>query len=67
MKTYEDALRYLDWLCVFGVKEGLERIRALADALGQPQNFYRTIHVAGTNGKNTRRKKFLVGAEDTAT
>ena len=53
MKTYEDALRYLDWLCVFGVKEGLERIRALADALGQPQNFYRTIHVAGTNGKGS--------------
>ena len=53
MKTYKDALKYLDWLCVFGVKEGLERITELAAALGQPQNFYRTIHVAGTNGKGS--------------
>ena len=53
MKTYEDALKYLDWLCIFGVKEGLERIKALTAALGEPQNFYRTIHVAGTNGKGS--------------
>ena len=53
MKTYNDALKYLDWLCIFGIKKGLERIEALAAALGQPQNFYRTIHVAGTNGKGS--------------
>ncbi|MBR0261423.1 MAG: bifunctional folylpolyglutamate synthase/dihydrofolate synthase [Selenomonadaceae bacterium] len=53
MKTYKDALKYLDWLCIFGIKEGLERIEELAAALGQPQNFYRTIHVAGTNGKGS--------------
>lgn len=53
MKTYDDALKYLDWLCTFGVKEGLERIRALTAKLGEPQNFYRTIHVAGTNGKGS--------------
>lgn len=53
MKTYDDALKYLDWLCVFGIKEGLERIRALTAKLGEPQNFYRTIHVAGTNGKGS--------------
>ena len=53
MKTYDDALAYLDWLCVFGIKEGLERIRALTAHLGEPQNFYRTIHVAGTNGKGS--------------
>lgn len=51
--SYNDALKYLDWLCVFGIKEGLERIRALTAALGEPQNFYRTIHVAGTNGKGS--------------
>ena len=50
---FSDALKYLDWLCVFGVKEGLERIKELAAELGQPQNFYRTIHVAGTNGKGS--------------
>ena len=53
MKTYDDALKYLDWLCVFGIKEGLERIKELTVALGEPQNFYRTIHVAGTNGKGS--------------
>ena len=53
MKTYNDALKYLDWLCVFGIKEGLERIKALTAALGEPQNFYKTIHVAGTNGKGS--------------
>lgn len=53
MKTYDDALKYLDWLCVFGIKEGLKRIEQLAAALGNPQNFYRTIHVAGTNGKGS--------------
>lgn len=53
MKTYEDALAYLNWLCVFGVKEGLERIKSLATALGEPQRAYRTIHVAGTNGKGS--------------
>ena len=53
MKTYDDALKYLDHLCIFGIKEGLERITQLADALDNPQNFYRTIHVAGTNGKGS--------------
>jgi len=53
LKTYDDALKYLDWLSVFGIKEGLERIRALTAKLGEPQNFYRTIHVAGTNGKGS--------------
>lgn len=53
MKTYADALKYLDYLCTFGIKEGLERITELATALDNPQNFYRTIHVAGTNGKGS--------------
>ena len=53
MKNYDDALKYLDWLCTFGIKEGLERIKALAAALGEPQNFYKTVHVTGTNGKGS--------------
>ena len=51
--NYASALKYLDYLCTFGIKEGLERITQLADALDNPQNFYRTIHVAGTNGKGS--------------
>lgn len=53
MKTYKDALKYLEQLCQFGIKEGLERTKKLAAALGNPQNFYRTIHVTGTNGKGS--------------
>ncbi|MBQ9487998.1 MAG: bifunctional folylpolyglutamate synthase/dihydrofolate synthase, partial [Selenomonadaceae bacterium] len=51
--TYKDALKYLDWLAVFGIKEGLERINRLMTKLGEPQNFYDTVHVAGTNGKGS--------------
>ena len=53
MKTFDDALKYLEHLCTFGIKEGLERITEITDALGKPQNFYRTIHVTGTNGKGS--------------
>lgn len=35
----------------FGMKPGLESIRALCAALGDPQKRFRAIHVAGTNGK----------------
>ena len=35
----------------FGMKPGLETIRALCAALGDPQKRFRAIHVAGTNGK----------------
>jgi dihydrofolate synthase/folylpolyglutamate synthase len=36
-----------------GIKPGLERTIALAESVGNPQNLYDTIHVAGTNGKGT--------------
>ena len=35
----------------FGMKPGLETIRSLCAALGDPQKRFRAIHVAGTNGK----------------
>lgn len=35
------------------VKLGLERIEALLEELGNPQLGYKTIHVAGTNGKGS--------------
>ncbi len=34
-------------------KPGLERIRGFCEALGSPHVAYRTIHVAGTNGKGS--------------
>ena len=47
-------MTFLDELAArrrFGMKPGLETIRALCAALGDPQLKFKAIHVAGTNGK----------------
>jgi dihydrofolate synthase/folylpolyglutamate synthase len=44
---------YLGHLQHFGIKLGLENIAALCAALGDPQNRFPSIHVAGTNGKGS--------------
>ena len=46
-------LEYLFGLEFHGHKFGLENITAIADALGRPQAAYRTVAVAGTNGKGS--------------
>lgn len=52
--TYREAVAYIHSLLKFGVRPGLERIRALLSALGNPHLAGpRFIHVAGTNGKGT--------------
>ena len=48
-----DAERYLAELEPVGWHFGLERMRALCDQLGRPQDRYRTLHVVGTNGKSS--------------
>jgi dihydrofolate synthase/folylpolyglutamate synthase len=37
----------------FGIKPGLDVIRALMQALGNPQERIKTVHVTGTNGKGS--------------
>ncbi|MBI5137048.1 MAG: bifunctional folylpolyglutamate synthase/dihydrofolate synthase [Nitrospirae bacterium] len=44
---------YLDHLTLFGIKLGLDTVRALLDALGDPHTRYPAIHIAGTNGKGS--------------
>ena len=51
--NYLESLKYLDELNILGIKPGLERINLLTKALGNPQNFFESIHVAGTNGKGS--------------
>ena len=51
--TYEEALSYIHGVSWTFCKPGLERIRALCEALGNPQDGLRFIHVAGTNGKGS--------------
>lgn len=37
----------------FGIKPGLERITTLMRILGDPQDSFRSVHIAGTNGKGS--------------
>lgn len=58
--TYPEAIAYLyDRLPVFhrigakAIKPGLGNIIRLCEALGNPQKRFRSVHVAGTNGKGS--------------
>lgn len=60
MYIYTEAIDYLySRLPMFtrdgasAYKKDLDRTVALCDALGNPQNKYKTIHVGGTNGKGS--------------
>lgn len=44
---------YLDRVEVYGIKFGLDNIRAVLDDLGRPEDSFPSIHVAGTNGKGS--------------
>lgn len=48
-----EAIEYIHSLEKFGIKPGMERIRALCSELGNPQDKLKIIHVAGTNGKGS--------------
>ncbi len=53
--NYGESVRYLYSLGneVLTAKLGLDRIRALLEALGNPHRACRWIHIAGTNGKGS--------------
>jgi dihydrofolate synthase / folylpolyglutamate synthase len=51
--TYSSAVDYLYRLQRHGIKLGLETMTALMVRLGTPQTRYRTLHIAGTNGKGS--------------
>jgi dihydrofolate synthase/folylpolyglutamate synthase len=48
-----DPLTYLFSLEQFGIKFGLENISTLVARLGHPENAFRSVHIAGTNGKGS--------------
>jgi dihydrofolate synthase/folylpolyglutamate synthase len=50
---YDEAVAWLYDLQYFGVKLGLDNTLALLDSLDNPQKRYRSVHVAGTNGKGS--------------
>ena len=51
--TYGEALDYIHSVNWTFCKPGLERVRELCAALGNPQDSLKYIHVAGTNGKGS--------------
>lgn len=51
--NYEEALQFIHSTYKFGSKLGLQNITKLTELLGNPQNSYKIIHVAGTNGKGS--------------
>jgi dihydrofolate synthase/folylpolyglutamate synthase len=50
---YEETVTYLYQLRNSGTKFGLENIQELLKLLGNPDTHYRSIHIAGTNGKGS--------------
>ena len=51
--TRSEGRAYLGRLQRFGVKLGLENVAALCAALGDPQDRFPSVHIAGTNGKGS--------------
>ena len=51
--NYQQAIDYLYSLQKTGIKLGLENIRQILNFLNNPQNKFKSIHIAGTNGKGS--------------
>jgi dihydrofolate synthase / folylpolyglutamate synthase len=51
--SYDETIDYLYSLQKYGIKFGLDNIRKLSAALGNPHASFPCIHVAGTNGKGS--------------
>ena len=51
--TYDKCLALMYSMKRFGIQPGLDLISAILKELKEPQNRYKTIHIAGTNGKGS--------------
>ncbi len=51
--TYSEALNFIINKQSLGIMPGLSRIKRELEKLNNPQNSFKTVHVAGTNGKGT--------------
>ena len=51
--NYNEALAYLQTLNPMGIRLGLEQVQSLLERLGNPQDAYPSILIAGTNGKGS--------------
>ena len=53
LNEYENSVHYLYSLQKHGIKLGLANIRDLMLILGEPHTSFRSVHIAGTNGKGS--------------
>jgi dihydrofolate synthase/folylpolyglutamate synthase len=51
--TYNNFIKNLNARGMFRIRPGLKVIRKVLHALGDPQDRYPTLHIAGTNGKGS--------------
>jgi len=51
--TYNDSLKAMYGLRRFGIKLGLDVIKKILSGLGNPENHFNCIHIAGSNGKGS--------------
>ncbi len=51
--NYKDTLNYIHSLGNFSLPAGLDRIKKVMNVLGNPQDSFKSIHIAGTNGKGS--------------
>ena len=53
MKSFEEAVAWLEGVPRYSKKDGLENMYKLMERFGNPQKRFHVIHVAGTNGKGS--------------
>lgn len=53
MKTYDEAIHWINSRLRFGIKPGLERMQWIMEKLGSPEKKLKVIHIGGTNGKGS--------------
>ena len=51
--NYEETLSYIHSLGMFSLPAGLDRIKKVLSLLLSPQDKFKSIHIAGTNGKGS--------------
>lgn len=51
--NYQEAVDYIEEIPKFTTKHPLEHTKELLRRLGNPEEGFRVIHVAGTNGKGS--------------
>ena len=53
IKTVEEAIEWIHSRLPFGMRPGLDRVKALLELIDNPEQNLQMIHVAGTNGKGS--------------